>query len=124
MKSGIFYSDEVRRFDDVELGGDVQVKEGELELAQQLIEQLASADFDAAAYEDEYRRKVLAAIERKVEGDELVAPAAEEPREQIVDLVAALKRSLDEKRGADGERQRKPARAKGGQARRRKSASG
>ena len=61
---------------------------------------------------------VLEAIEKKVAGEEVVIAPAAEPRDKIIDLMAALKESLAEKRGAA----RKPARAKGGA--RKKSASG
>ena len=111
LMHGLYYADEVRGFDDVELGDASAIKEGELELANQLIEQLSSNDFDPEAYEDEYRRDVLAAIDRKVAGEEVVIAARAEPREQIIDLVAALKKSLAEK-GAAG-RPRKAAKAKG-----------
>jgi DNA end-binding protein Ku len=116
----LFYADEVRSFDDIDLGEDAEPKRAELELARQLIEQLAGEGFDPKRYEDDYRRAVLETIEKKVAGEEIVAAPAGEPRERIIDLVAALKKSLAEKRGDTA---RKPARAK--QARgRRKSASG
>ncbi len=109
----LYYADEVRSFDDIELGETGKIKEGELELAQQLIDQLAEDDFDATQYEDEYRRSLVETIERKVAGEEIVVAPAEEPREQIIDLVAALKRSLAEKRGeAAPARKRKPAKVK------------
>ena len=118
MLHGLFYADEVRSFDDVEFGDEVALKAGEVTLANQLIEQLASERFDPARYEDDYRRAVLEAVERKVAGQEIVAPPADEERETIIDLVAALKKSLAEERGARGAgpaagRERKPAKAKG-----------
>lgn len=99
---GLWYADEVRHFadEDIDVGTDARLKEGELELATQLIDQLSRDAFEPERYEDTYRQRVLEAVDRKVAGEEVVAPAAEEPREQIVDLVAALKRSLEEKRGA------------------------
>ena len=118
----LHYADEVRDFSDIDLGEPAEPKQGELDLAEQLIDQLADASFDPSRYEDENRQAVLAAIERKVEGEEWVAPAAEAPREPIIDLVAALKQSLAEKQGTPPGR--KPARAKGKTAaRRRKSAA-
>jgi DNA end-binding protein Ku len=135
MLHGLFYADEVRSFDDVEFGDEVQIQAKEFELASQLIEQLASKRFDAERYEDEYRRAVLEVVERKVAGEEVVLAPAAEPREQIIDLVAALKESLARRGAAEeapGEgaapgRARKPARAKGkaasGKGARRKSAS-
>jgi DNA end-binding protein Ku len=123
---GLFYADEVQGFEEVELGDDVDLKAGELELAGQLIEQLSRDTFEPARFEDDYRRAILEVVDRKVAGEEVVAMPTVEPREQIIDLVAALKKSLAEKREA-GElaaaRERKPARAKGKGAPRRGSAS-
>ncbi|MBM4383980.1 MAG: Ku protein [Deltaproteobacteria bacterium] len=120
---GLYYADEVAKFDEIEFGDEVELKKGELDLAQQLIEQLASERFQPEKYEDEYRRELLSAIDRKVAGEEVVSAPRAEQREQIIDLVAALKKSLEEKRGGAGqakvtpdaaaERVRKPARAKG-----------
>jgi DNA end-binding protein Ku len=62
-------------------------------MAQQLIESL-STDFEPEKYRDEYRERVLALIEQKAEGQEIVAqPAVEEPA-KVVDLMAALEASL------------------------------
>ena len=119
LMHALFYADEVRDFDDIELADDVEAKPAELELARQLIDQLAGQRFDPSRYEDDYRRAVLETIEKKVAGEEVVMAPAGEPREQIIDLMAALKKSLAEKRGDAG---RKPARAK--RPRRRRSASG
>ncbi len=111
---GLFYADEVRSFDDVELGDDIEFKKGELDLAVQLIDQLSNKKFVADQYEDDYRQAVLAAIDRKVAGEEVVIAPASETREQIIDLVAALKKSLAEKRDEadDPRRARKAAKSK------------
>ena len=119
---GLYYADEVANFEDIEFGDTIDIKRGELDLAQQLIEQLANERFQPDKYEDEYRRELLSAIDRKVAGEEVVSAPRPEQREQIIDLVAALKKSLEAKRGAGqlevsaeaaAERMRKPARAKG-----------
>jgi DNA end-binding protein Ku len=122
---GLFYADEVRGFDDVDLGDEIDLKEGELALAKQLIEQLSNRSFDAEKYGDEYRHSVLEAIDRKVAGEEVVAMPATEQREKIIDLVAALKQSLAEKRAAaePPKRERKAAKAKGKTVSKGKSAS-
>jgi DNA end-binding protein Ku len=97
---GLYYADEVRSFQEqVELESDVVLGEKELELARQLVDSLASEHFDPARYEDDYRKGVLAAIERKVAGQEIVAAEPAEAREQIIDLVAALKKSLAAREG-------------------------
>jgi DNA end-binding protein Ku len=74
-------------------GPDTEVSDRELKMAQQLIESL-STDFEPEKYRDEYRERVLALIEQKAEGQEIVAqPAVEEPA-KVVDLMAALEASL------------------------------
>ena len=111
---GLFYADEVRDFAEVEMDREIELKDAELELAKQLIEQLSNPDFEAEKYEDTYRQVVLEAIDRKVAGQEVVAMPVEEARDQIIDLVAALKQSLADKRGeAKAGPQRKAARGKG-----------
>jgi DNA end-binding protein Ku len=116
MMHGLYYADEVRSFDEVEFGDAVELKTGELELADQLIQQLSSPHFEPQRYEDEYRRDVLQQIERKVAGEEITAAPAPEAREHIIDLVAALKKSLAARREGAPEkaaRVRKPAKSKG-----------
>jgi DNA end-binding protein Ku len=88
----LLYADEVRSFAEVPVG-DAEVKEPELKLAVQLVEQIASDEFHPENYTDEVRKRYLEAIQRKVEGQE-VTTAPEAPRAQIIDLMEALKASL------------------------------
>ncbi len=116
---GLYYADEVRGFADIEIDRDIALKDAELELATQLIEQLSHERFQPGKYEDDYRKAILEAVDRKVAGEEIVAAAPTEQREQIIDLVAALKKSLAEKAAAKpqaegvAEPERKAAKAKG-----------
>jgi DNA end-binding protein Ku len=119
MMHGLFYADEVRSFEDLEIDEDIAIKDAELELAQQLIDQLTNTRFEPQKYEDEFRQAVLEAVDRKVAGEEIVVMPRTEQREQIIDLMAALKKSLAEKKDAA----RKPARAKGKPAARRRAAA-
>jgi DNA end-binding protein Ku len=108
----VFYADEVRSFDDVDRPAEVEFKPVEAELADKLIEQLSSDGFKPEQYHDEYRDRVLSAVEQKAAGQEIsVAPEA--PQAQIIDLFEALKRSLtaDEKKP---ESERKPEVKKAG----------
>jgi DNA end-binding protein Ku len=129
LMHGLYYADEVRDAGEIEMGEEVEFKKGELALASQLIDQLTNEDFEPEKYEDRYRQAVLELVDRKVAGEEVVAAPREEPREQIIDLVAALKRSLSEKReggpvAEERKRARKPAVAKGARSSaRRKSGS-
>jgi DNA end-binding protein Ku len=106
---GLYYADEVRNFDDIETGSDVELKDSELALAHQLIDQLTQKTFEPGKYEDEYRRLVLEAVDQKVAGQEIVVMPNAEPREQIIDLVAALKKSLAAKAGGDAKSEKKPS---------------
>lgn len=118
MMHTLFYADEVRGFDEIDLGDNIAFKAGELDLAVQLIEQLAVKTFNHDQFSDEYRSKVIELIERKVAGQEVAVAASPAPRAQIIDLMEALKASL-----ADKQRQketdtaapasRRPARSKG-----------
>jgi DNA end-binding protein Ku len=88
----LLYADEVRPISEVPIP-DADIKEAELKLATQLIEQIASDEFHPENYEDEVRKRYHEAIQRKVEGQEITA-APEAPRAQIIDLMEALKASL------------------------------
>ncbi len=100
------YADEIRAFDEVPVG-DADVKPAELQLALQLIDQIARDSFHPEEYKDEVREKVQALIDRKVEGEEIVAAPEEQPKAQIIDLMEALKKSLG--KSAGGADERKPA---------------
>jgi len=90
----LYYAEEVRAFDEVELGDDVRFSAGEQELAEKLIEQLRVDAFDASRYRDEYSDRVREAADQKAQGMEITT-APEQPPAQIIDLFEALKRSLE-----------------------------
>jgi len=102
------YKNEIRAFSEVPIE-DVEIKEQELQLARQLVDQITSDEFQPEKYHDEVRGRLEAIIARKVEGHEITAEPAEEPKAQIIDLMAALKASL--KGAAEGDDERKPAKA-------------
>ena len=117
---GLHYADEVASFEDIEFGDEVQIRASELGLAQQLIEQLSGERFAPEKYEDRYRQAVLAAVDQKIAGHEVVVAERPEQPEPIIDLMAALKRSIEARQATDGAaaspttgRARKPALAKG-----------
>ena len=103
----LHYQSELRSADEVPRT-DVALKDAELTLAKQLIEQGAAEVFRPEAYRDPVRERVLEAIQRKVEGQEITAEPAEQPQAKIIDLMDALKASLA-KRGASTA-EKKPAR--------------
>jgi len=105
----LLYADEVRPFAEVPVG-DAAVKDAELKLAIQLIDQITTDEFHPEAYEDEVRKRYHAAIQEKVQGREITATVAEQPKAQIIDLMEALKASLGGRASRpDQEAARKPA---------------
>ena len=99
----LYYAEEIRSFDEVPLE-DGEVNTAELALAKQLIDQATSDAFDPMQFTDEVREKTLELIEQKIQGREITAAPVEESKTKIIDLMAALKASIE----AD-EDERKPA---------------
>jgi DNA end-binding protein Ku len=96
----LLYAAEVRSISDIEIPP-TEVKDVELKLAQQLIEQQASDTFDPTVYTDEVRARVEAAVQKKVEGQEItMAEAPETGGAQVIDLMEALRASLNKKTSA------------------------
>jgi DNA end-binding protein Ku len=107
----LLYAGEVRSIKDIEIP-QTEVKDAELKLAQQLIEQQASDRFDPGAYTDEVKARIEAAIQKKVEGQEVTLAEAPEPGGgQVIDLMEALRASLEKKpaKKAEAKPQAKPA---------------
>jgi DNA end-binding protein Ku len=112
----LLYADEVRPFAEVALP-DAEVREPELKLAKQLIDQIAAETFDPTQYTDDVRTRIQEDIERKVQGQDIAAsPAPAEPA-RIIDLMEALKASLGK-----GDQGRKSAPAASDDAEERKGA--
>ena len=85
-----------------------KVAKREREMAEQLIASL-STEFEPDQYRDEYREQLLALIERKAEGKEIVASEAEEPKAtKAPDLMAALEESIAAVKDKDGAKAAKP----------------
>jgi DNA end-binding protein Ku len=85
---------------------DVELTDRERAMARQLVESLASDEFQPDKYEDEYRKQVLDLIERKAAGEEIVAEPVVEAPAKVLDLVAALEASLQK---AEGAKERHPS---------------
>jgi DNA end-binding protein Ku len=92
----LLYAAEVRSIRDIEIPK-TEVRDAELKLAQQLIEQLAAEKFDPSAYKDEVRDRIEAAVQKKVEGQEITLAEPAQPAAQVIDLMDALRASLDKK---------------------------
>jgi len=108
----LLYAAEVRSIKQLEIPK-TEVKDAELKLAQQLIEQQAADRFDPAAYTDEVRARIETAVQKKVDGQEITLTEVPEAGAQVIDLMEALRASLQKKAA-------QPARAPGPQAEARK----
>jgi DNA end-binding protein Ku len=97
----LLYADEVRALDEVPLNP-VEVKEQEVKLALQLVDQISSETFNPGAYEDEVRARLSGLIQKKVEGQEVSFAPVETGKGQIIDLMEALKASLGKSAAKDG----------------------
>jgi DNA end-binding protein Ku len=95
----LLYADEVRSFSEVPLDK-AEVKDGELKLARLLVEESSSDVFRPEAYEDEVRKRVQEALDRKVQGGQFSVTAAPKKGGEIVDLMEALRASLGKPRKA------------------------
>ncbi len=109
----LHYPDELRSFSEVPID-DAEVKPAELKLATQLVEQAASDEFHPENYKDEVRERMLALIERKVEGEDITLAPTAEPEHKIIDIMEALKASLaaGNSRKPAQVAEKKPAKAK------------
>ena len=91
----LLYADEVRSIAEVDIPK-LEVKETELKLAHKLIEQQSSEAFNPAEYKDEVRERIQAAIDKKVEGQEItLADEGPGAGAKVVDLMDALRASLE-----------------------------
>jgi DNA end-binding protein Ku len=99
----MLWPDEVRTPDFDFLDEDITIRPQEKAMAESLIDSMAG-DFQPDAYTDNYREALQEVIEAKVEGREVVAPPEEEGAPPAaVDLMAALRASVERARAARGE---------------------
>ncbi|MCW2780135.1 MAG: Ku protein [Marmoricola sp.] len=104
----MMWPDEIRSPDFATVGSD-DAKPAEVKMANMLVETLAG-DFAADEFEDDYREAVEALVKAKIEGGEVKkTPQAKKSSGEVVDLLAALQRSVDAAKTARGE---EPAAAK------------
>jgi DNA end-binding protein Ku len=87
----MYYADEIRQPEAVD--GDAKLKQPEVEMAKSLVENLSDR-FEPEKYDDDYRKELLELIKAKAGGQELPEPKEEEDGE-VVDLMAALRESVE-----------------------------
>jgi DNA end-binding protein Ku len=96
----MYYADEVRDFGAIDLER-APVKEKEVKLAEMLINELTEKQFNPLEYKDEYRERLMDRIRAKAQGKTIVAEEREEEKSgEVVDIMEALRRSLEGGRAA------------------------
>ncbi|HEY7400884.1 MAG TPA: Ku protein [Actinomycetota bacterium] len=110
----MYWPDEIREVDFGGVDVDLKVRDQELQMARQLIENL-TGEWNPEEFTDEYREALLRIVEAKINGEEIevVAP---EPTAKVVDLMEALKASVAAAKKTADEPAPKPARGGGGAA--------
>jgi DNA end-binding protein Ku len=97
----LHWPDEIRDASELSLpGAEIEVAKGELDMAVMLIDNLAAA-FDPTRFTDRYREALLQVVEEKLGTQEVRRPAAEEPP-KVMDLMAALKASVEAAQRREG----------------------
>ena len=96
----MYYADEVRDFGAIDLEDKGTVRDKEVQLAEMLINELTEEKFNPMAYKDEYRERLLERIREKARGKTIVAEEREEEEKggEVVDIMEALRRSLEKGR--------------------------
>ncbi|PRY49752.1 DNA end-binding protein Ku [Geodermatophilus tzadiensis] len=103
------WPDEIRRPDFGFLDEDVSVRPQELQMAEALITSMAG-DFDPGEFTDDYREAMTALLEAKQTGGEVQpVPETADPGAAVVDLMSALRRSVERARGGAAEEDEAPA---------------
>lgn len=104
----MYYADEVRDFTAIDRE-ESEVRDKEIALAEMLINELSVEAFDPLQYKDEYRERLMDKIRAKAEGETILAAAPDEEKAaEVVDIMEALRRSL-ESTPATAARKRAPA---------------
>ncbi len=102
LKDGVFvletmyWPDEIREADFPELEKRVSVRDQEVKMARQLVQQL-SGSFEPEQFKDDYRAALEEVVKQKIEGEEItIAAEPEAEPTKVVDLMEALKASVAE----------------------------
>jgi DNA end-binding protein Ku len=102
----LYFADEIRATGDLNVPPRLRGSTRELKIAEQLIDSLTTK-WDPKRYKDTYRAEVLKIVKQKQRGKAIATEAPDETRAPVVDLMEALRASLDEKKPRRARRTRK-----------------
>jgi DNA end-binding protein Ku len=97
LMNTLHWPDEIRPTADLKgVSGDVDINPRELQMAKALIQSLAEDHFDPSRYQDRYHEALMQVVSAKVEGEQVVAAPELETAPRVMDLMEALKASVDQ----------------------------
>lgn len=108
----LHWPDEIRSTEGLKgVDGEVKVNPRELQMAKSLVESLSEDTFDPSRYQDDYHDALMKVVNAKIEGEEVVAAPEPEAEPKVMDLMEALKASVEAAKKQRGEKApaRKPA---------------
>jgi DNA end-binding protein Ku len=111
MLHGMYYQNEIRDFSQIPRAESATVGQLELDLGEGLIERLSEDEFDPEQFRDEYRLRVQAMLNEKSKGKEISITVPPARHGQLIDLLEALKQSMEKvpakRKAAAGQKRRK-----------------
>ena len=95
LMNTLHWPDEIRSVEGIKgVDGNTKVSDRELQMAKTLVESLADS-FDPERYQDNYKEALMQVVNAKVEGQETVAAPEPEAAPRVMDLMEALKASVE-----------------------------
>ena len=104
----LHWPDEIRSTEDLDVPEDVKVSPAELKMAENLVGMMAS-EFEPSEYKDEYKQAVLKLVEAKVQKKEVIEAPEPEAETTVVDLMSALKASVEKAKKGEAKTKRAAA---------------
>jgi DNA end-binding protein Ku len=105
LMNTLHWPDEIRSTEDLDVPEDVRVSPAELKMAENLVGMMAT-DFEPSEYKDEYKQAVMKLVEAKVQKKEVIEAPEPEAETTVVDLMSALKASVERAKKGDAKTKR------------------
>lgn len=104
LMNTLHWPDEIRATEGLKtVAGEVKINPRELQMAKTLVESLSDS-FEPERYHDDYREALMKVVQAKIEGEELVAAPETEGPAKVMDLMEALRASVDAAKKSRGDR--------------------
>jgi DNA end-binding protein Ku len=105
LMNTLHWPDEIRSTEDLDIPESVKVSPAELKMAENLVNMMAS-EFEPEEYKDDYKQAVMKVVEAKVEKREVIEAPEPETETTVVDLMSALKASVEKAKKGEAKAKR------------------